>query len=312
MRGAAWHGRPRRLAGVPHGTGRGSDGVCAVAPGLRPHPVPGLDQLRSRTRPSSTTGSFSKAGLDEVDLVGTGVGGWIAAQMAIMSQRATAPPGAGRCRPDSARREAEILDIFVTPWQEVIERGFHDAAPRARVSAHLRRGAHRRVRRRARGRPHDDHAHVLQTVHVRSGAAGHAGQGAACRRSSCGASRTRSCRSNARTCISGPFPARRCASLDECGHFAHLEQPDALAALLHEFVLRVILERTAMSIRLTQYYYFTEQPYTAYDPAIQDAVPVAAPDVAQLAVRSADRQRPVQPLPRGVSGRRRRPASTAS
>jgi pimeloyl-ACP methyl ester carboxylesterase len=66
------------------------------------------------------------AHLDAVDLVGSGVGGWIAAQMAVMcstrlqSLTLIDPPGV---RPE----HDEIFDVFVARWREVIERGFVDA-----------------------------------------------------------------------------------------------------------------------------------------------------------------------------------------
>jgi pimeloyl-ACP methyl ester carboxylesterase len=69
---------------------------------------------------------LQEAGLRDVDLVGVGVGGWIAAQMAVMC---TAPlrhlilVGAAGVRP----RQGEVLDIFIIPWREVVERSFYDA-----------------------------------------------------------------------------------------------------------------------------------------------------------------------------------------
>ena len=70
------------------------------------------------------------AGLESVDLVGIGVGGWIAAQMAVMcsaSLRHLVLVDAAGVRPE----QGEILDVFVTPWKQVIEQAFADpqAAP---------------------------------------------------------------------------------------------------------------------------------------------------------------------------------------
>jgi pimeloyl-ACP methyl ester carboxylesterase len=68
------------------------------------------------------------AGLESVDLVGIGVGGWVAAHMAVMcsaSLRHLVLVDAAGVRP----AQAEILDVFVTPWQQVIEQAFAD--PRA-------------------------------------------------------------------------------------------------------------------------------------------------------------------------------------
>jgi len=69
---------------------------------------------------------LDSAGLGAVDLVGVGMGGWIAAQMAVMCQallRRLVLVGAAGVRPG----DGEIFDIFVTPWPSVIERGFFDA-----------------------------------------------------------------------------------------------------------------------------------------------------------------------------------------
>ncbi len=63
------------------------------------------------------------AGLHDVDLVGVGLGGWIAAELAVMDSsrlRHLALVGATGVRPE----QAEIADIFVMPWRQVIERGF--------------------------------------------------------------------------------------------------------------------------------------------------------------------------------------------
>jgi pimeloyl-ACP methyl ester carboxylesterase len=65
-------------------------------------------------------------GLQSVDLVGTGIGGWIAAQMAIMcsaSLRTLTLIDAAGVRP----AQDQIFDIFIPRWREVIERGFVDA-----------------------------------------------------------------------------------------------------------------------------------------------------------------------------------------
>jgi pimeloyl-ACP methyl ester carboxylesterase len=74
------------------------------------------------------------AGLHEVDLIGVGLGGWIAAEMAVMDTsrlRHLILVGAAGLRPT----DGEILDIFVTPWRQVIERGFRNSAEFERVYA---------------------------------------------------------------------------------------------------------------------------------------------------------------------------------
>ncbi|HEX2279504.1 MAG TPA: alpha/beta hydrolase [Candidatus Tectomicrobia bacterium] len=61
-----------------------------------------------------------------MDLVGVGVGGWIAAQMAVMctaNLRSLVLVDAAGVRP----QQGEVLDIFIIPWREVIERSLYDA-----------------------------------------------------------------------------------------------------------------------------------------------------------------------------------------
>jgi pimeloyl-ACP methyl ester carboxylesterase len=65
------------------------------------------------------------AGLHNVDLVGIGVGGWIAAQMAVMCSAGLSHlvlVDAAGVKPE----HTDILDVFVTPWKQVIERAFSD------------------------------------------------------------------------------------------------------------------------------------------------------------------------------------------
>ena len=69
---------------------------------------------------------IERAGLAGLDVAGFGIGGWIAAQMAIMcpqNLRRLVLVNAAGVRP----KESEILDIFIIPWKQVIERGFYDA-----------------------------------------------------------------------------------------------------------------------------------------------------------------------------------------
>jgi pimeloyl-ACP methyl ester carboxylesterase len=66
------------------------------------------------------------ADVREVDLVGIGLGGWIAAEMAVMCTdrlRHLVLVDAAGIKPAQDDR----LDIFVTPWRTVIERGFSNA-----------------------------------------------------------------------------------------------------------------------------------------------------------------------------------------
>lgn len=63
--------------------------------------------------------------LASVDLVGMGIGGWIAAEMAVMCPqplRNLVLIAAAGVRP----QHSEIRDIFIMPWKEVIDRSFYD------------------------------------------------------------------------------------------------------------------------------------------------------------------------------------------
>ena len=83
--------------------------------------------MESITHTAQFYGWFmQEAGLEQVDLVGVGVGGWIAAEMAVMDPsvlRHLVLVGAAGVRP----REGEIADVFVVPWGDVIKRSFADA-----------------------------------------------------------------------------------------------------------------------------------------------------------------------------------------
>jgi pimeloyl-ACP methyl ester carboxylesterase len=68
---------------------------------------------------------LQQAALGPVDVVGLGIGGWIAAYMAIMcphALRRLVLVDAAGIHP----RHAEIFDIFIVPWKQVIERCFYD------------------------------------------------------------------------------------------------------------------------------------------------------------------------------------------
>jgi len=69
---------------------------------------------------------IEQAGLAGLDVIGCGIGGWVAAQMAVMcpqNLRRLVLVNAAGIRP----QESEVLDIFIIPWKQVIERGFYDA-----------------------------------------------------------------------------------------------------------------------------------------------------------------------------------------
>ena len=70
---------------------------------------------------------LNKAGLGSLPVVGLGFGGWIAAEMATMSQSrisALVLVGAAGIRPE----EGEILDQMLIDYHEYVQAGFHDEA----------------------------------------------------------------------------------------------------------------------------------------------------------------------------------------
>lgn len=63
--------------------------------------------------------------LAPVDVIGIGIGGWMAAQMAVMCPhqlRHLVLVDAAGIRP----QQREVLDIFILPWKQVIDRCFYD------------------------------------------------------------------------------------------------------------------------------------------------------------------------------------------
>jgi pimeloyl-ACP methyl ester carboxylesterase len=67
---------------------------------------------------------LQEAALAPVDVVGIGIGGWIAAQMAVMCShnlRHLILVDAAGIQP----QQSQIFDIFITPWKQVIDRAFY-------------------------------------------------------------------------------------------------------------------------------------------------------------------------------------------
>jgi pimeloyl-ACP methyl ester carboxylesterase len=177
---------------------------------------------------------LQKAGLQGVDLVGVGMGGWIAAQMAVMCDanlRHLVLVDAAGVRP----RQGEVVDIFIMPWREMIERSLYDAqhcaeTQRIYTAAPLQefggaREAGRSMSIRMCYRPYMYDPALLPTLGkirvptlVVWGAqdliipieCGHLYQQA--------------------------IPGATLRVIDRCGHWAHFEQPQALAESIREFV----------------------------------------------------------------------------
>jgi pimeloyl-ACP methyl ester carboxylesterase len=179
---------------------------------------------------------LQKAGLQEVDLVGVGVGGWIAAHMAVMCQaplRHLVLVDAAGVRPP----QGEVLDIFIMPWREVIERSLYDAencaeALRVYTATPLQefggvREAGRSMSMRMCYRPYMYDPALLPTLgkiqvptlvvwgaqdQIIPIACGHLYQHA--------------------------IPGATLRVIERCGHWPHFEHPETLAEIICEFIAR--------------------------------------------------------------------------
>jgi pimeloyl-ACP methyl ester carboxylesterase len=175
------------------------------------------------------------AGLQNVDLIGTGLGAWIAAEMAVMDATRlrhlvlVAPAG---IRPEAA----DMLDIFVTPWRQVIERGFlhgPESAEYQRIYANAPLQEFGGVREA--GRTMTTRMCFKPYMHDPS-LAGMLGKIRAPTLVVSGDSDQiipRECAER----FAASIPGATLRTLTECGHFAHLDQPQQLAAVVREFLL---------------------------------------------------------------------------
>jgi pimeloyl-ACP methyl ester carboxylesterase len=176
---------------------------------------------------------LESAGLDSVDLVGIGLGGWIAAQMAVMSSAHLAHLAlvdAAGVRP----RQGEILDIFVVPWRQVIEQSFFDA-PRAAEYQRIYgaapiqdfggvREAGRTMAMRMCFKPYMyDPALPGMLAKIRVPTLIVWGNDDRIVPLECA------------TLFQQAIPGAELKILDQCGHFAHLDQPQRLADTLQTF-----------------------------------------------------------------------------
>jgi pimeloyl-ACP methyl ester carboxylesterase len=177
---------------------------------------------------------LQEAGLDAVDLVGAGVGGWIAAEMAVMCPqvlRHLVLVDAAGVRP----HEAEILDVFVIPWREVIERSFYDpaasleyqriygATPIQDYGGSRESGRSMALRTCYRPYMHDPALlPLLSRVRVPTLVTWGAQDQVV--PLECG------------RMLAQAIPGARLEVINQCGHWPHYERPEALAALISEFV----------------------------------------------------------------------------
>ena len=149
---------------------------------------------------------LQEVGLQGVDLVGVGVGGWIAAQMAVMcaaNLRHLVLVDAAGVRP----QQGEIMDIFIISWREVIERSLY-AAENCAEALRIYTAAPLQEFGGKPGAPCRCACVIAPTCMIRPCYRCLARYG--CRRSSCGVHRIRSSRSSAVTSTSGRFQAQRC------------------------------------------------------------------------------------------------------
>jgi pimeloyl-ACP methyl ester carboxylesterase len=176
---------------------------------------------------------LQEAGLSEIDLVGSGLGGWIAAEMAVMDSsrlRRLALISPTGIRP----RESHMLDIFVTSWRQVIETGFRNGAQgaeyqRVYADAPLQefggtREAGRTMSTRMCFKPymHDPSLPgMLGKVRVPTLVVW--------------GEEDRIVPRECAELYQQGLPNATLRTLSESGHFAHLDQPQRTADLLHEF-----------------------------------------------------------------------------
>jgi pimeloyl-ACP methyl ester carboxylesterase len=177
---------------------------------------------------------LQRASLQAVDLVGVGVGGWIAAQMAVMcadNLRHLLLVDAAGIRP----RQGEILDIFVISWREVVERSFYDAPHSAEFQRIYgaapiqefggRREAGRSMSIRMCYRPYMHDPALLPTLgKVRVPTLIVWGAQDQIVPIECG------------HLYQQAIPGATLRVIEQCGHWPHFEQPQALAEIIREFV----------------------------------------------------------------------------
>ena len=176
---------------------------------------------------------LQQADLRDVDLVGLGLGGWIAAEMAVMDSSRLGHlvlVGATGVKPV----HSEILDIFLIPWRQVIERSFRDpehAAEYQRIYGNAPiqdfggiREFGRTMTMRMCFKPYmydPSLPGMLGKIRVPTLLVW--GEDDAIVPLECG------------QMYQQAIPDAQLRTIANCGHFAHLEQPQELARMLQEF-----------------------------------------------------------------------------
>ena len=173
------------------------------------------------------------AGLRDVDLIGIGLGGWIAAEMAVMDTSRLSHlvlVNAFGVHPHSA----ELFDIFVARWRDVIEGGFSDAVQYQHIYGENPiqefggiREAGRTMTMRMCFKPYmfdPSLPGMLGKIRAPTLVV-HAENDAYVPR-------------ECAEIYAQAIPGAELRSIDNCGHLAHMDQPARLAALATEFASR--------------------------------------------------------------------------
>ena len=174
---------------------------------------------------------LDKAGLNEVDVVGLGFGGWIAAEMATMNQvrlRSLVLVNPYGLKP----REGEILDQFLIGHEDFVRRGFADpgrfeAVFGAEPPIEMLEAwdIHREMTTRIAWKPYMYNPALPALLpEVRVSASIVAGEGDAIAPPDCAAH------------YAALLPNARLEILPRAGHFAELERPAELAATIRTFL----------------------------------------------------------------------------
>ena len=177
---------------------------------------------------------MDRLGVDSVDLIGCSVGGWIAADLATKTpERCSGWCWSGRSASRSGPSTSSTSRTSSQCRRSELERA---AVPRsgeaARPTSHARRRAARDRRRATARRSRCSPGSRTCTI---------PSSGTGCiasprRRCSCAARATGWCRPNISPAYAALLPNARTDTIAEAGHAPHVEQPEAFAATVLEFL----------------------------------------------------------------------------
>jgi pimeloyl-ACP methyl ester carboxylesterase len=175
-----------------------------------------------------------EAGIEEVDLIGFGVGGWIAAEMAAMCShnlRRLVLVDAAGVRP----AESEMLDIFTRAWRDIVEacvddpgtaeefRRIYDASPIVDFGGTREAGRSMMTRMCYRPYMHNP-AFPAALGAIRTPTLIVWGANDRIIPLECG------------QLYQQAIPGARLEVIDGCGHWPHYEKPEALAEIVRRFL----------------------------------------------------------------------------